>query len=96
MRRPFNQGFPFASDADLENRFRYHAPGPIHADRHNIFRDRVRAMADELVALVPPGRELACALTKLEEVSFWGHAGIARCELEPREVVDSGPEQAGG
>ncbi len=63
---------------DLQNRFAYHAPTGGKADKHSNLRLDCLALAKKVVAVVPPGREQASALTKLEEVMMWANAGIAR------------------
>jgi hypothetical protein len=45
--------------------FRYHEPKEGQAERY---------------VLIPPSRELSIALTKLEEMTFWANASIARNE----------------
>ena len=64
---------------DLGRRFASHKPkdestGFAHAN----IRNACWAAAQLLVTLVPPGRERALALTKLEEAMMWGNAGLAR------------------
>ena len=66
------------ADSELDKRFNYHAPTGDKVGRHGSIRGECLALAYTLTALVPPGRELAVALTKLEEVMFWANAGIAR------------------
>lgn len=67
------------SREDIEHRFAHHAPidhtvGEAHKDVRAICLDA----ALELVQRVPHGRELALALTKLEEAMFHANAGVAR------------------
>jgi hypothetical protein len=64
--------------SDLENRFAYHAPNDDRRERHEILRKKLGMLAQEICSLVPSGRELSTALSRLEEVMFWGNAGIAR------------------
>lgn len=64
---------------DLENRFAFHAASRQEkADEHTSARQGCRQLADRLNELLPGGRELSLAITKLEEVMFWANAGIAR------------------
>lgn len=65
---------------DLENRFAYHAPTGGKAKKHGDLRADCHELAKKIVAVVPPGREQATAITKLEEVMMWANAGIARNE----------------
>lgn len=67
-----------AQQKDLENRFAYHAPTGGKAKKHGDLRADCHELAKKIVAVVPPGREQATALTKLEEVMMWANAGIAR------------------
>ena len=64
---------------DLINRFSYHPPTkPGRAEAHETTRALLLGVAAELDALLPPGREHAVVLTKLEEAMFWSNAAIAR------------------
>lgn len=63
---------------DLNNRFDYHKPDDAKAVLHQDIRDGSKALAQDIDAFVPDGREKALALTKLEEAMFWANAGIAR------------------
>lgn len=64
---------------DLENRFIFHpATNEDTRDRHERVRSICLATAEILTAIVPEGRELSLAITKLEETMFWANAGIAR------------------
>ena len=60
------------------NDFRFHPATEETGPKH----DRVRALcldaARELLTLVPPSRELALALTAVEETIHWAKAGIAK------------------
>jgi hypothetical protein len=71
---------PPLSPDDLANRFGYHRPTDDHVTRHEKARSGCHELAQHLVQLVPPGRELSLALTALEEVAMWANAGIARQE----------------
>lgn len=64
---------------DIRNRFSFHpATTPGRAEAHADMRNAAALMAGVIDTLVPEGREKALAVTKLEEVMFWGNAGIAR------------------
>ncbi len=63
---------------DIENRFTYHAPKPGQPEIYTRIRGMAKQLAQELLHVVPEGRELSLALTKLEEAVFWANAGIAR------------------
>ena len=64
-------------NAELDRVFNYHAPTGHIVDIHNAWRALVKQFAIGLMGL-PPTRERAMALTRLEECSFWIHATIAR------------------
>ena len=65
------------TDAELEDRFRYHAPTTEAARRHNALTETLLLAAKAVRDLVPPGRGQSVALTKLEEARMWGNQGIA-------------------
>lgn len=62
----------------IDNDFVYHAPDKDDIAAHEEMRHRALEFARYLVDTVPIGRELATALTKLEEMVMWANAGIAR------------------
>ncbi|QFG12548.1 hypothetical protein PBI_TOAKA_48 [Mycobacterium phage Toaka] len=68
-----------ASQDDITHRFAFHAATTEEkkAD-HGTVRATLADAAHDLDALVPPGREKALAITKLEEAMFWANAAIAR------------------
>lgn len=64
---------------DIENRFAFHpATNEEKRNDHSSIRNACRELADFLNEKMPEGREKSIAITKLEEVMFWGNAGIAR------------------
>jgi hypothetical protein len=64
---------------DLDNRFTHHPPqGDSVVRALETVRREGHLFAEALVALVPAGRELSLALTKVEEAVMWANAGIAR------------------
>lgn len=65
---------------EFNNRFNHHAPDKAAILQHEGFRDEVKELAKHIEAALPEGREKSLALTKLEEVMFWGNAAIARQE----------------
>lgn len=78
------QGQPI-SEADLESRFAFHpADTQEKRDAHESVRFICRRAAEDLLMLVPPGREASTMVTKLEEAMMFGNAGIARAG-GPRE-----------
>jgi hypothetical protein len=65
--------------ADIENRFAFHAATTEEKrDAHTSVRQSCRTLADFLNDKLPDGREKSLAITKLEEVMFWGNAALAR------------------
>ena len=67
--------------SSINDRFRHHPPAtPGRAQEHVDARTVVHNAALEICTIVPPGREQALMLTKLEEAMFWANAGIARQE----------------
>lgn len=62
----------------IQNDFKYHqattSTGPVH--QH--IREECQKLAEEFLRIIPDGRELSLALTKLEEAMLWANAGIAR------------------
>lgn len=62
----------------IENDFRYHAPSPEAVEDMVALRSIARELAHRFADMVPVGRELATALTKLEEAIMWANAGISR------------------
>lgn len=64
---------------DIEHRFAFHAaPDDEKRDAHTSVRQACRRLADFLNEALPDGREKSVAITKVEEVMFWGNAGLAR------------------
>jgi hypothetical protein len=73
-----------------EVRFTYHPPGDDHEiEKYVGVRDNARELAELLVKLVPEGRELSLALTKLEECCMWANAGIAREKAKRRLALQA-------
>lgn len=63
---------------EIEKRFTHHAPDLERALTHGDIRQMYRDFANEIVAMMPDGREKSLAFTALEESSFWAHAAVAR------------------
>lgn len=71
------------SPDDIEHRFAFHtAPTEEKRDAHTSVRQNCKALADFLNETLPEGREKSLAITKLEEVMFWGNAALARSNQE--------------
>jgi hypothetical protein len=65
---------------ELEVRFTYHAPQGTQPTRYQLIRDGARVYAQLLMESCPESRELALALTALENAVMWANASIARNE----------------
>lgn len=69
------------SPDDIHNRFAYHPPKSEERKReHENVRDGAMRLAMSWGGNLPPGREAALAITKLEEAMFWANAALARAE----------------
>ncbi len=67
------------SPEDIANRFAFHAATTAEKrGDHGTVRDSCLVLASLLNDLLPEGREKSTAITKLEEVMFWGNAALAR------------------
>jgi hypothetical protein len=76
-----NELTPF--EKDMINRFRHHPPRDEQSKHaHETMRNQCLKMSSFINSYVPPGREQALALTKLEELMFWANAGIARSNVD--------------
>lgn len=62
----------------VENDFRNHPPLGDTGDTLDAATEKFVELAHWLIDNVPESRELSTCLTKLEEVSMWAKAGIAR------------------
>ena len=62
----------------LENNFMYHAPKDGQQEKYTAIRDKAKGLAYLIDELCPNSREKSLAITKLEEVSMWANASIAR------------------
>lgn len=60
------------------NDFKFHPATDKTGPEHASVRAKLFEVAEFLCELVPDGRELSLALTKLEEAMMWANAGIAR------------------
>jgi hypothetical protein len=69
-----------APSEDLKNRFAFHPATPENGRgvQHDYVRKAILDLAADLDSVLPPGREHAVVLTKLEEAMFWANASIAR------------------
>lgn len=65
------------TDQDLENRFRYHRPTPDKVALHEWVTEATLALAKEMCAKLPEGRNLSIVLTLLEDVRMRANAAVA-------------------
>ena len=68
------------SAEEMEIRFTHHPPAGGQVERYKDIRDNALEFANLLCGRVPASRELALALTKLEECVMHANSGIARRE----------------
>jgi hypothetical protein len=61
----------------IENSFTYHSPKDDQPERYGTLRELAKTLAMTIHSAVPPGRERALAITKLEEAIMWANKGIA-------------------
>lgn len=69
-----------ALEADIANRFTYHAPKEGQPEVYTAIRDFARQYAIMIARYTPKSREQSLALTHLEETVFWANASIARAK----------------
>src|SRR3546814_13807018 len=77
------------SPDDIHNRFTCHpaTPGKMKAQLHGKVRELLERAAMSLAGNLPPGREAALAITKLEEAMYWANAAIARNPLTAEQAA---------
>ncbi|MEW6423190.1 MAG: hypothetical protein AB1523_00340 [Bacillota bacterium] len=63
---------------ELEKRFTYHSPKPGQPEKYTAIREKCKELAYLIDELCPESREKSLAITKLEEVTMWANAAIAR------------------
>lgn len=66
------------ADAQIENKFTYHAPKDGQPEKYEALRAQLKAAAYLIQSLCPESRERSVAMTKLEEAMFWANASVAR------------------
>lgn len=62
----------------IERNFTYHPPKPGEPEKYVQLRDKAKELAILIDGLCPPGREMALALTNLEQTIMWANAAIGR------------------
>lgn len=71
------------TDAELENRYSYHAPFGDQAERYGRIRAKILETARLIHDHCPDSRERATALTALDSAMFNANAAIVRTEKPP-------------
>lgn len=66
---------------ELANRFSFHKSREDTIERHLMLRRATYELAKEYCRGAPEGRELALALTNLEQALFWVNSAIARSDI---------------
>ena len=70
---------PGIDKAEVERRFKYHAPNAATRDIHEGIRDEAIGFAEQVLMELPgESREKSLAFTAFEEAMFWAHAHVAR------------------
>lgn len=64
-------------EAQIENRFTYHAPKTDQLPRYKEIRDTAKELALVIARTVPPSREQSLALTHLQLCTMLANSGIA-------------------
>lgn len=67
----------FTTNKDLIKRFEFKKADPKRVLQHEDVRAVIIALAVDLNAMLPEGREKATTFTKLQEVMFWANAAVA-------------------
>lgn len=65
-------------DPVIENNFKYHSPKEGQPEKYVALREKAKEFAYLIDELCPRSREKSLAVTKLEEVTMWANASIAR------------------
>jgi hypothetical protein len=65
-------------EEEIIHNFSYHAPSDTDVTKHEVLRKECQELALLIHNVCPESREKSIAITKLEEVSMWGNAAIAR------------------
>ena len=74
-------------NANIENRFTYHAPFGDQTERYQGIRDLAKKLAYMILEKTPDSREQSLALTNLEQAMFWANAAIARNENPAQSLI---------
>jgi len=67
----------------IENNFTHHPPTKTQVERYEAIRAKGKELALLMQFMCPPSRELALAMTNLEQSTMWANASIARNEHWP-------------
>lgn len=69
---------PMIDRSELENRFGFHPATEETRQHHQFIRNSFIDFTDDLLNVLPDGREKSLVLTALEEASMWANAAVAR------------------
>lgn len=78
---------------NLDNNFTYHPPVGGDVAVYAALRATAKSFARMLTVNCPPSRELALALTKLEESVMWANAARARYDEHGTPKIKGGDDQ---
>lgn len=66
---------------EIRERFRRHPPADAGvAASHDRISAECEAVAQFLITIIPPSRELSLAVTHLEDAAMWANKGLARTQ----------------
>ena len=74
------------TDADIENRFTYHAPKNDQTQRYEQLREHAKRFAYLIKLLTPESREQTRALNHLDECTMLANSAIARNERSMNQI----------
>ncbi len=63
---------------DIVDKFTYHSPFQEGAQTHADLSEAFIQVAELVAGVCPDGRELALAMTNLEQAKMWASAAVAR------------------
>jgi hypothetical protein len=72
----------------IERNLTNHPPSVETADTMEKLREQIQALAGAFDTLLPDGREASLALTKLEEMTMWAMASLARGDYDAGTSMD--------
>jgi hypothetical protein len=79
------------TQVEITRRFSHHSPDPKGVERMRALRNCGKLLGEMMVELCPASRELAVAVTKLEETIMWANAAIVRPAADSHDGPEPGP-----